>query len=236
MDPVSAKKLCKDPTCERRALDQAVYCEVHVGVTRRCKKTREVNGRQQRCKAQAMVGLDVCVKHGGSFPQSKALSERSKVLTTMQRFIRPYEGELTLVSAFEEEFRRTVGRIHWLNEQIGLLSSEKDLIWGLTKKEVIGAGEEPGTNKTYEAKVHILEEMLRWERVHLLNIEKLGIGAGLEQQRLDMLKTYSSRLETLVSNAFEALGLDVRDPKVLAALKLVSGPSEPIIDVEAIEA
>ena len=155
----------------------------------------------------------------------------------MQRFVRPYEGDLNPITAFEMEFRRTLGRIAWYDEQLALLASEEDLIWGRTKKERIGAGEFTGVNTTYEARVNILEEMQRWERKHLLDLEKVWINAGLEQERLSMLKAYSTRVRTYIERAFEALGLDLSDPRVLDALKHVSdeGPIVPPIDIKQIE-
>jgi hypothetical protein len=238
-----------EPVCNALAMDRAQFCEAHIGEAHRCTRTRTIEGKEQRCKKWARPGLVVCEKHGGRFPSSVAQMERAKGLTAMQRFVRPREGQVSYADAFDEEFRRTLGRIEWLNEAIaGLGDSDVDeegdgedysaLIWGKTKQEEIGAGEEPGTNVTYEARVHILEDMLRWERKHLLDIEKIAIGAGLEQQRLDMLKTYAARTATIMANALEALGLDIHDPKVLAALQAARGvdlPDHDIIDVEAIE-
>lgn len=236
---MSSQKQCKEPSCEAWALDQAVYCAAHVGKRRRCKFRRSVDGIEQRCKKQALIGLDVCERHGGRFPQSQALSQRSKALSVMQRFVKPYEGVLNPINAFEMEFRRTLGRIAWYDEQLSLLSSEEDLIWGLTKQEDIGAGEFTGTNTIYEARANILEEMQRWERKHLLDLEKVWIGAGLERERLDLLRVYANRTFELTKNALEALGIDTDDPKVREVLAGVflgtEAPHVPHIDVEAIE-
>lgn len=246
-------RLCRhEPPCEAPALPRAQFCAEHIGVSHRCRRTRSVEGKEQRCKKYALPGLTICEKHGGRLPSNAAISARTKPLTAMQRFVRPRAGSTSYADAFDEEFRRTLGRIDWLNEAIAGLGDSDDpdeeesasndysaLIWGQTKREEIGAGPEPGTNTTYEARVHILEDMLRWERKHLLDIEKIAIGAGLEQQRLDMLKTYAARTATIMANALETLGLDIHDPKVLAALQAARGvdlPDQDIIDVEAIEA
>lgn len=244
---MSRHTTCQHDPCTAPPLDRAAFCGDHIGVSHRCNRTREVEGVMQRCKKQAMMGLLVCEKHGGRFPNNKAQSERSKVLTVMQRFVKPRAAGTTLAEGFTEEFLRTLGRIDWLEEAISGLGSDEDpedysnLIWGKSKAEEIGAGSgadfTPGTNTTYEAKVHVLEEMLRWERVHLLNVEKLGIGAGLEQQRLDMMKTYASRVATILEGALDALGLDKHDPKVVAALNAAhraAQPDEAIIRVEQI--
>lgn len=234
---MSSQKQCKDPTCDRPALDQAVYCAQHVGERRRCKFRRVRDGREQQCKKQALIGLDVCERHGGRFPQSQAISQKSKALTAMQRFVRPYEGDLNPISAFEMEFRRTLGRIAWYDEQLALLKRKKDLIWGETKYETAG-GFEGAPSHTYEARVNILEEMQRWERKHLLDLEKVWIGAGLEQRRLDLLGTYVGQVQKMVERAFEHMGLDMADPRVKEAILAVN-PDDPMhlphIDVEAIE-
>lgn len=235
---MSSRKQCKDPSCEAPALDQAVYCGEHVGKRRRCKFTRSDG---LRCKKQALVGLDVCERHGGRFPQSQALSQRSVALTAMQRFVKPYEGVLNPISAFEMEFRRCLGRIQWYDEQMALLEDENDLIWGLTKHEtgLSGASKDnDGTVdvRTYEARVNILEEMQRWERKHLLDLEKVWINAGLERERLDLLRTYAARTFELTKNALEALGIDTDDPKVREILAQVFMGNGPVLDVEAIEA
>jgi hypothetical protein len=226
------------------ALDQAVYCGEHVGMRRRCKMVRVKDGIRQRCKKSALIGLDVCEKHGGRFPQSQALSKRAVALTAMQRFVKPYEGDLNPISAFEMEFRRTLGRIAWYDEQLALLGDEKDLVWGITKHEkgVSGGGKDSDgivSVKTYEARVNILEEMQRWERKHLVDLEKVWIGAGLEQRRLDLLSTYVGQVQKMVERAFEHMGLDMSDPRVKEAILAVN-PDDPMhlphIDVEAIEA
>ena len=188
--------------------------------------TRKVGGRTQRCKKQAMLGVEHCDRHGGRLPATKAISERTKPLTAMQRFVRPYEGRLNLMDAFEAEYRRTMGRIAWYDDQLSRLKRKKDLVWGITKYESAG-GFEGSPNRTYEARVNILEEMQRWERKHLLDLTKVGLAAGIEQQRLDMLGTYVGQMQTMLRRAFEHMGLDMDDPRVKEAIAAIS-PDDPI--------
>ena len=241
---MSRRTPCREENCDEMALDRAVYCGKHVGQRRRCKKTREVDGRTQRCKKSALIGLDVCEKHGGRFPQSAAQSKRAVALSAMQKFVRPYEGHLDPLTAFEMEYRRTLGWIAWYDEQLAGLADEKDLIWGVTKHEKGTSGGGDGRDgvvnvKTYEARVNILEEMQRWERKHLLDLSKVWINAGLEQKRLDMLGTYLGKVQKMLERALEHLGLDLNDPKVKEAILAVDPDNDPMalphIDVEAIE-
>lgn len=204
---MSAKNVCKHEGCESRALDQAIFCGEHIGMSHRCRATKPGTDGKVRCKKSALPGLDVCERHGGRFPNSRAMSERSKGLTKMQRFVRPYQGDLDPVAALEQEFRRCLGRIEWLNTEIGQLD-EEDLTWGRTKSEKIGASEFSGVNTTYEARIHVYEEMLRWERKHLLEMEKVWIAAGIEKERLRIMEGQVTWTFNKVVESLRALGID----------------------------
>lgn len=233
---MSAKKPCRHENCEEMPPRGAIFCVEHLSTPHRCKKTRNVEGRTQRCKKTAMHGLEYCDRHGGLLPSNKAISERTKPLTAMQRFVRPYEGRLDLMDAFEAEYRRTLGRIAWYDEQLAGLKRKKDLVWGVTKYESAG-GFEGAPNRTYEARVNILEEMQRWERKHLLDLTKVGLAAGIEQQRLDMLGTYISQVQGMMQRVLEHVGLDMADPKVKEAIAILSAEDEralPQIDLHQI--
>ena len=68
--------------------------------------------------------------------------------------------------------------------------------------------------------------MQRWERKHLLELTKVGLAAGIEQKRLDLLGTYVSQVQVMVQRAFEHMGLDMSDPRVKEAILAVS-PDRP---------
>lgn len=218
---------CREPGCNRQPLDQAIFCGEHISKSRRCKATRAGSKGTQRCKKAAMYGLEVCATHGGSFPQAQAQSDRAVVLTQMQRFVRPFEGDLNPFTAFEMEMRRTLGRIAWYDEQLAALKDSKDLIWGLTKEERIHAAEFTGTNKTYEARLHTLEEAQRWERRHFLDLEKVWLAAGFEREKIDLFKDQEARLLKVVMRAIKALGLDPDNDDVRMTLSAVFLEGEP---------
>ena len=140
------------------------------------------------------------------------VSQRTAALTAMQRFVQPFQGELDPITAFESEFRRTVGRILWLEEQIAAFESEQDLIWGKVREEQVNAAEFAGTNKTYEARIHVFEEMLRWERKHFLDMEKVWIGAKLDERRLTLMQSQINYTYGLCVKLALALGHDPADP------------------------
>ena len=213
-------KRCRVEGCETPALKGALFCEHHIGERRQCngrvkivdEGTGEVIETRQ-CKKTAKPGLEVCDWHGGKLKNQAAIAERTPALTAMRRFVQPYQGDLDPVTAFELEFRRTYARILWLEEQISALESVDDLIYGLTKTEQINAGEFPGTNKTYEARIHQFEEMLRWERKHFLDMEKVWIGAKLDERKLSMMRSNIDYTYSLVVKAVTALGHDMADPE-----------------------
>ena len=146
------------------------------------------------------------------------VSQRTAALTAMQKFVQPYSGAIDYVSIFEGEVRRTYGRILWLEEQIAGLEDERELIWGKTKSEHVAAAEFAGTNTAYEARIHVFEEMLRWERKHMLELEKVWIRANLDEKKLAVMKSHIDYTYNKLIEAARALGHDPDDPGVRDAL------------------
>jgi hypothetical protein len=215
------RAICKVADCDKPRVTGAMLCADHLGGKRRCEgrvtevdpATGEVLGERQ-CKRSAKPGLLVCQSHGGDAPKLKAVSARTPALTAMQRFVQPYDGPLDPITAFEKEFRRTYGRILWLEDQIAGFEDEKDLIYGLVKEESITATEFAGTNRTYEAKIHVYEDMLRWERKHFLELEKTYIRANLDERRLGMMREYLEGTYASVTRLLTDLGHDTSTPEV----------------------
>lgn len=192
------------------------YCREHLKTKRQCRMRRKADNA--RCKAPALQGLDLCQRHGGRLPSQAAVVKRTKVLTTMEKYVRPYEGDLDPISVFEMEFRRTIGRIRWYDEQLSLLNSAQDLVWGVTEEKHITASEYPGTDTTYAAKVNMFEEMQRWERKHLVELEKVWIAAKLDERKLQIMRSQVDRTYDQIVRALEKLGLDPKDDRVREAL------------------
>lgn len=230
------RAVCKIEGCERPRVQGALMCSVHLGEKRQCEgRVREVDPEtgavlsERQCKRSAKPGLTVCLHHGGGAAKLREVSDRTSALTAMERFVQPYDGPLDPVSAFENEFRRTYGRILWLEEQIAALEDEQALIWGLAKEEHVNAGEFPGTNTTYEARVNGFEEMLRWERKHFLELEKVWIRANLDEKRLNIMRDHITYTYTKVIETARALGHDPNDPLVRDKLmRLFGGGNEAV--------
>lgn len=164
----------------------------------------------RRCRNAAVKGGVRCRAHGGG----GKIATRGKVLTDMQKYVQPYEGPIDPLTAFEDEFRFTWGRILWLRDRIGSIKDEKDLYYGLVKEERINATEFTGTNRTYEARIHPYEEQLRWERTKLDKMTAMWLKAGIEQERLSVTKAYVSETYELLMETVRMCGLDPDDPVV----------------------
>lgn len=213
-------RICEVPDCDNPRVKGARICQDHLGDRVRCSKMILVDpdkpelGKRQ-CKNSARKGTALCKSHSG--PKTEAVAHRAAAMTAMQRFVKPFDGNLDPITAFELEFRRTYGRILWLEEQIAELNTE-DLTWGKTKSETIYASEFSGTNTTYEARIHVYEEMLRWERKHFLDLEKLWIQAKLDAKKLTIMREAITYTYGKVIEAAKALGHDPNDETTRRAL------------------
>lgn len=180
----------------------------------RCAARSKASG--ERCKAPAVFGIRVCSKHGGGAPNATKKSVRLRTISKMQKFVQPLmanDPEANPVTAFETEFRRTLGRIRWYDEELGRIEIE-DLTWGKTQEETIGATEFAGTNTKYEAKANAIHELQFRERRHLIDMEKIWLGAKFEQAKLDMQRAYVTQLDVALTDILTALGHEVTDPRV----------------------
>lgn len=134
----------------------------------------------------------------------------------MEKFVRPLspgDPEANPITAFEVEFRRTLGRIRWYDEEMARLD-KADLTWGKTKSEEIGASEFAGRNVTHEAKVAVIHELQFRERQHLIAMEKIWLSAQFTQAKLDIQRAYVAQLDGVLTNVLEALGHNPNEPSV----------------------
>lgn len=184
-----------------------------------CKAYSRSTGQQ--CKKRPVFGLEVCRNHGGATKAAKDKSARARIVGKMSRFVEPISADDPLndpIAAFEAEFRRTLGRIRWYDEELAQLEADA-LIWGQTKQEVVGASEFEGVNDTYEAQASLLHELQFRERQHLLAMEKVWIGAKLDSRRLEIQASYVQMLDKALSGVLSALGHDPSDPGVRAIVR-----------------
>jgi hypothetical protein len=187
------------------------------GDDHRCVATRLMeDGARRRCKRPKMAGLSVCYNHGGATKASRRKHERAKVLEAMRAFVAPItkdDPEAHPLTAFEVEFRRTIGRIRWLDEELAQVARD-ELLWGLTKSEKIGAAEFTGRNETYEARANVLLSEQWKERTHLLAMQRIWIGARLDERKLDIQHAYVKALDQAIQTILSSLGHNTSDPAV----------------------
>lgn len=137
------------------------------------------------------------------------------------------------IAAFENEYRRTMGRILWYDEQLKKLTDEQ-IVWGRTKVEEIGATEFTGKNTTYEAREHALITQQRKEREHLLALSKVWIGAKLDESKLNIQRAYVRALDSAIVGILTRLGQDIADPAVRQVVRdeLLALPQREVRAIE----
>jgi hypothetical protein len=191
------------------------------------------------CGSLRVHGLDVCHRHGGDAPRSKALAARTKTEREARRVMEilgaPIEG-LTPTEALLQEVRRTAGHVEWLRHRIvNLTDLDPDnehfpLIWG-TQSETetwVQAAQYPGQD-TQEVKgpgVHIWYLMYKGEREHLVRASSAAIKAGIAEVTVRMAQMQVTGVASLWAGLLRDLELtpaqqrlaDERVPQVLRQL------------------
>lgn len=213
--------LCKVPGCEQPHTRDSRLCEEHLAGRVQCTyqiKEKALDGTlyTRQCKSASLQGTILCHKHSGVKSHEVAIQTEAQI--AMQRYVKPFEGDIDPIRMFEQEFRRTYGKILWLEDQISRLTPE-EVIWGRTKEERIGAAEFQGTNRTMEARVNGYVVLLQWERKHLLDLEKLWVGAKLDQQKINIMKGHIEYTYGKVTEVARMLGHDPESDAVRSVLE-----------------
>lgn len=92
-------------------------------------------------------------------------------------------------AALLEEVARTAGHVDWLAARIRELDPDA-LVWGLSKRDEIGASEYPGTNESETAHVNVWLELYRAERKHLVDCCRAAIGAGIAERHVKLAEEH----------------------------------------------
>lgn len=135
----------------------------------------------------------------------------------LKKFVTPIDEddpEADPYFSFTMEFRRTLGHIRYYEEKISQLTSEEDLIWGVSKEEEINAAQIGGTNVTREAKMHIYEAAMFNERRHLTDLHKIWITAKLDAKKLEIEQQLVDKIDLALNGILKNLGKDPDDPDV----------------------
>ena len=202
---------------------------------RRCKAKRR-DGTQ--CRNGAMPGLEVCRMHGGASPQVAHRIQHARLRQGLDKLVVPVpedHPEADPLQSFSYEYRRTIAAIEYWSDKIRELNDERDLVWGLSQEKYVGAGEYPGVDSTFEAKINIYEERRTIERRHLVELMKIYVKAQIGTMKLQLESDAIAALNGVISAALLAIGADPNDPTVRAAVTNAFKSVE-IAEVRAIEA
>lgn len=182
------------------------------------------------CKKAPMVGLKRCRIHKGNANMGN--HEREKLRRGMEKFVTPVDGadpEVNVVYGFEMELRRTLAAIRYYDEKIAELDEEQ-AFWGKTRTEDVNAGEFPGTNVTYEARMNAVMAARLEERKHLHALHKTWISAKLDERKIQATTALVDSLNGVITSVIVGLGQNPRDPEVrkvvrAAMLGITGGPA-----------
>jgi hypothetical protein len=184
-------------------------------------KNREKNRVGEQCGlGEEVNGFGRCKFHGGRNPAFIAKMRREQVQRDMDadvaegRFTAIWPSDHELLDPFSLllwEIRRSGARIEWLDGAIRRLDAEKEIWWGITKEEHVGAAEFAGTNKTYEARENILIKMQNDERKRLFDLTKEWQGQKFEAAKIASMGAFAISTRAMIHALAEALGADLTD-------------------------
>lgn len=134
------------------------------------------------------------------------------------------------------EIRRSGARIEWFNAKIEALDKERDLWWGQTKVEDIGASEFRGKNTTYEARENILVKMQNEERKRLTELRNEWMNNRFEAAKIAGYGAFRASMRNAIGAVAAAFEIDLRDPANQEILRTaLEGLPDPILGVDAPE-
>ena len=173
------------------------------------------------CQLDAVEGLAVCMIHGGGSPQSAQKSEAVKLgraLNAMVTAIPDSDPEANPVTALYEAHKRCVARIRWLEARIAETLDADSLEFGLTKVEEVGASEFSGINRTFEARVPILMQLLQREYTLQVKLTETMAKTQFKAAELAMRAQALDFTAGLAESIATALGHDARSETTRAAI------------------
>lgn len=117
------------------------------------------------------------------------------------------------------EIRRSGQRVEWFDRRLDELDEEKAIWWGMVKKEVIGASEFTGTNRTYEARENVLVKMQNEERERLKKLRDEWQNNKFEAARIAGMGAFRLAMTGAIRAVALEFDLDLEDPVIQARLR-----------------
>lgn len=201
-------------------------------------KNRDLGRVGKQCgKAAEDNGTGRCKFHGGRAPAMVQTARRRAIEREMEadpgfNGIWPEDHELLdPFSLLLWEIRRSGHRIAYLDRQMSQLEEERDLWWGQTKREEIGASEFAGVNETFEAREHVYLKRQDIERKRMFDLMKEWQSNKFEATRIMALGEFGQFARLLTTRLVEELGHDLQDQHTQDAIARVLG-AMPALKIE----
>lgn len=175
----------------------------------RCGQTHDKCSAHNRagkpCGRRPLKGQKVCQLHGGKAPQSLRAGERRLELEKAQRkFGLP--REIAPDQALLEEVHRTAGHVAYLQTKVQQLD-EAALVWGTTEIKDKTGGDDWGHTQVEKAQPSIWYELYARERLHLTNVCKAALAAGVEERRVRLAEAQGQVLASVIQKILADLDL-----------------------------
>lgn len=212
--------------CGQWAVNETPFCKFHAG-----NSTQVIDAaRRKRYEAEVEEQLRVAVT-------SIDVVNAANTLNAVGGFTELWAEDHAMLDPFSLllwEIRRSGARIEWFDRKLDELKDEKSLWWGITKREVIGASEFEGTNKTYEARENVLVKMQNEERKRLQALRDEWQNNRFEAAKIAGYGAFRASTRALIEALVTEFEIDTTDPEIQTRLRsaLESLP-DPIPMLEA---
>lgn len=208
--------------CGQHAVNETPFCKFHGG-----NSTQVIEkARRDRYEADIRAQMEVEVR-----PTPSPTSNEAVAFTGL------WAADHAMLDPFSLllwEIRRSGARIEWFDAQIAKLGKERDIFWGITKQEKIGASEFRGTNKTYEARENILVKMQNDERKRLKELRDEWQNNKFEAAKIAGYGAFRASMRNALGAIAKEFALDLEDPEIQARMRrALEGLPDPIAAIEA---
>lgn len=207
--------------CGQFAVNETPFCKWHAGNSaqvidahRRKRYEAEI---EKEIEAATPAGFARHLKHALDNPD-----EEEVVTPNDGGFTKLWQEDHPMLDPFSLllwEIRRSGARIEWFDRKLDELKDEKSLWWGMTKREVVGASEFAGTNKTYEARENVLVKMQNEERKRLQALRDEWQNNRFEAAKIAGYGAFRASTRALIAAFLDGFSLDPSDPEVQAVLR-----------------
>jgi hypothetical protein len=211
-----------------------------VHVYRDTPKAREKGKVGQRCGMARVNETPYCKFHGGATMSTVDKYRRERVEAEIRQdpsFTELWPEDHPSLDPFSLllwEIRRSGQRIEWFDRRLSELGKDRDIWWGVTKKEEVGAAEYTGVNKTFEARENVLVKMQNEERERLVKLRNEWQNNKFEAARIAGMGAFRTAMTAALRAVAAEFEIDLEDPAVQARLRVaLDDLPVPIAAIEA---